>query len=97
MRASGYSVFRSAVFGFAITAAFVSYQLLTEPQSAVTRNSSLMLTFLFLCPPSILSVIRQVEVGTESFYTLWIVIGVLNAALYAAVRALITHRLRKAN
>jgi Na+/citrate or Na+/malate symporter len=98
MRASGYSVFRSAVFGFAITAAFVSYQLLTEPQqSTISRSSSLMLTFLLLCPPSILSITRQVEVGTQSFYILWIVIGVLNAALYAGIRTLIKRRLRKAN
>ena len=45
-----------------------------------------MLMFLVLCPPSILSITRQVEVGTESFYTLWTVIGVLNAGLYAGLR-----------
>lgn len=96
MQASSYSVFRSAVFGFAITAAFVSYQLLTDSQSALSRNPSVMLTFLVLCPPSILSIVRQVEVGTESYYTLWSVIGVLNGAIYAGLRTLISRRFKKA-
>jgi|SRR5579872_1183243 len=97
MRVPGYSVLRSAVFGFAITAAFVSYQLLTDSQSAIARSPSVMLTFLVLCPPSILSIIRQVEVGTESYYTLWTVIGVLNGAIYAGLRTLISRRLKKAD
>ncbi|MGC2473923.1 MAG: hypothetical protein WA485_06285 [Candidatus Sulfotelmatobacter sp.] len=97
MRASGYSVLRSAVLGFAITAAFVSYQLVTDPPSAISRSATVMLTFLVLCPPSILSITRQVEVGTESFYTLWTVIGVLNGALYAGLRSLVGKRLQRRN
>lgn len=97
MTASGRGIFRSAVMGLAITAVFVSYQLLTDSQSPIARNSSLMLTFVVVCPPSILSVARQVEVGSQNFYTLWAVIGLLNAALYAGVRALIARRLKKAN
>jgi hypothetical protein len=97
MSTSGHSIFRSAVLGFSITAAFVSYQLLTDSQSALTRSSSIMLAFLVLCPPSILSITRQTEIGTNSFYILWTVIGALNATLYATLRILISHRLKKAD
>ena len=90
--------FRSAVLGFAVTAAFVSYQLVTDPQSSVNRNSELMLLFVILCPPSLLSIpIIDAEVGTSGFYFLWIIIGVLNGALYASVRALIARRFKKAD
>jgi len=95
MSASGHSIFRSAVLGFSITAAFVSYQLLTDPQSALTRSSSVMLTFLVLCPPSILSITRQTEFGTESYYILWIVNGLMNAALYAGVRVMLKKHLQR--
>jgi hypothetical protein len=97
MSVSGHSIFRSAVLGFSITAAFVSYQLLTDSPSALARSSSIMLTFLVLCPPSILSITRQTEVGTNNYYILWIVIGLLNAALFASVRILISRRLKKAD
>ena len=95
MSASGHSIFRSAVMGFSITAAFVSYQILTDPQSALARSSTIMLAFLVLCPPSILSITRQTEFGTDSYYILWIVIGLLNAALYAGVRVMLKRRLQR--
>jgi len=53
-----------------------------------------MLGFLLLCPPSILSITRQTEIGTDSYYILWIVIGLLNAALYAGVRVMLRKRLQ---
>src|ERR1700749_757131 len=84
MTASGRGIFRSAVFGFAITATFVSYQLLTDVQSSITRSTALMLSFLALCPPSMLSVaFKEPEVRSSAFYILWASIGILNAALYA--------------
>lgn len=90
--------FRSATLGFAITAAFVSYQLITDSQSAIGRNSSFMVLFVVLCPPSLLSLpFIDTEVGSSGFYILWGVIGLLNAALYASVRALITRRFKKAD
>jgi hypothetical protein len=92
MSVSGHSIFRSAVLGFSITAAFVSYQLLTDSQSMLARSSSIMVGFLVLCPPSILSITRQAEIGTDSYYILWIVIGLLNAALYAGVRVMLRKR-----
>lgn len=94
MSTSGHSIFRSAVLGFSITAAFVSYQLLTDSQSMLARSSSIMVGFLVLCPPSILSIARQTEIGTDSYYILWVVIGLLNAALYAGVRVMLRKRLQ---
>jgi len=97
MTASGRGIFRSAVFGFSITAFFVAYQLLTDVQSAaITRNSALMLSFLVLCPPSILSVaLTPPEVGTNGFYLLWGIIGFLNAVLYAIARLIVNARMRR--
>jgi len=54
-----------------------------------------MIVFVILCPPSVLSVAFDPEVGTNSFYALWVVIGLLNAALYAGVRALVFKRLQR--
>ena len=98
MTASGRGIFRSAVLGFAITATFVSYQLLTDVQSSVPRNTVLMLSFLVLCPPSIVSVaVREPEIGTNSFFILWGSIGALNSALYAVIRLLIVRRRQRAS
>jgi hypothetical protein len=87
---------RSAMLGLAITAAFVSYQLITDTQSSILgRNPALMLMFVVLCPPSVLSLAFDPEVGGSDFYYLWAGIGLLNAALYAGVRAFIAYRLKK--
>lgn len=89
--------FRSAVLGFAVTAAFVSYQLVTDPESPISRNPLLMLVFVILCPPSLLSLpFRDLEPATNGFYFLWGFIAVLNGTLYASVRAVIARRLKKA-
>jgi hypothetical protein len=90
--------FRSAMLGFAITAAFVSYQLVTDPESPISRNSAVMRLFVILCPPSLLSLpFLDAEAGSSGFYLVWAVIGLLNAALYASVRALISGRFKKAD
>jgi len=83
------------MFGFAITAVFVSYQLLTDSQSPISRNSSLMIVLVILCPPSLLSVAADPEVGTNDYYLLWTLIALLNAGLYATVRALLIRRLQR--
>jgi hypothetical protein len=83
------------MFGFAITAVFVSYQLLTDSQSPISRNSSLMIVLVILCPPSLLSVAVDPEVGTNDYYLLWTLIALLNAGLYATVRALLIRRLQR--
>jgi hypothetical protein len=90
------SIVRSAIFGFAITAAFVSYQLVTDVQSPISRNPALMVTFVVLCPPSLLSLaFNNMDMGSGDFYTLWAVIGVLNAAFYASLRGLLMRWPRK--
>ena len=82
--------------GFAITAVFVSYQLLTDFQSPISRNSTLMIVLVILCPPSLFSIAADPEVGTNGYYALWIVIALMNGALYAMIRRLISRRLKKA-
>jgi len=86
---------RSALFGVGITAVFVSYQLLTGLDSPVSRNPALMLVFVVLCPPSLLSLAIDKEVGTNAFYVLWTVIALLNAALFATVRTLLARRAQR--
>ena len=83
------------MFGFAITAIFVSYQLLTDLQSTIPRNSVLMIVLVILCPPSLISIMTDAEVGTNGFYFLWTVIALMNAGLYAAVRGTINRRLQR--
>ena len=96
MSDTGRRYFGSAVLGLAVTAAFVSYQLVTDAQSPISRSSSLMILFVVLCPPSLLSIVfREPEVGTNSFYFLWTVIGLLNGAIYAIVRAFLGRRLQR--
>ncbi|HEV2398980.1 MAG TPA: hypothetical protein VGS27_18690 [Candidatus Sulfotelmatobacter sp.] len=97
MTAPGRGIFRSAVLGFAVTAVFVSYQLVTGSGSPLTRSSVLMISFVCVCPPSILSIAFDPDIGTNNFYALWTCIGVLNGALYALVRMLLGRRLRRPN
>ncbi len=73
----------------------MSYQLLTDMQSPVSRNSALMVLFVVLCPPSLLSVAADPEVGTNNFYFLWTVIALMNAGLYATLRAVFSKRLQR--
>ncbi len=88
--------FRFAMIGLSVTALFVMYQLLTDPGSS--RDHRIMIAFLFLCPPSLLSVaVIDAEVGTSAFYFLWTIIGFLNAALYGTVSALIRRRKKSAD
>jgi len=82
-----------AMFGFAITAFFVSYQMLTASESPIPRDSAYMLGFVIMCPPSLLSMAFDPEVGTNRFYALWTVIALMNAGLYATIRALLSKRL----
>ena len=88
-------LFRAARFGFAIAAAFACYQLLTDSQSPISRNSLLMMVFIVLCPPSLLSVAFDPELGAKNFYAIWTVIGMMNAALYATIRVFVSKRLQR--
>ena len=95
MNAIGRRHFTAAMFGFAITAIFASYQLLTDSQSPIERESALMMVFVVLCPPSLLSIASNPEVGTNNYYFLWTLIALLNAGFYATVRALVSRRLQR--
>ena len=96
MSDSGRRPFSAAMFGFAITAIFVSYQLLTDSQTALHRDSSIMLLLIVLCPPSLLSVaVIDAEIGTNGFYLLWTVIALMNAGLYAGIRILVSQWLQR--
>lgn len=89
--------FRFAMLGFAITGFFVAYQLLTESAMDVPREPAVMIFFVVLCPPSLLSVAVDPEFGSRAFYFCWTVIGILNAGLYATIVALITRRKKPAD
>jgi hypothetical protein len=54
-----------------------------------------MVGFVVLCPPSLLSIAFDPEVGTNKFYFLWTAIALLNAGLYATIRALVGRRLQR--
>lgn len=86
--------FRASRFGFAIAAAFACYQLLTDSQSPISRNSLLMLVFIVLCPPSLISVAFDPEIGTKGFYAIWTMICLMNAGLYATIRMFVSKRLQ---
>jgi hypothetical protein len=84
--------------GLAICSLFVVYQVVTDSAASPPPplHSSLLTLLVALCPPSLLSVpFIDAEVGTSGFYFIWSFIGVLNAALYAAVGALIVDRWTK--
>ena len=83
------------MFGFAITAAFISYQMLTDAQSPVLRDSAFMILFVVLCPPSLLSVAFDPDVGSNGFYLLWTLVALMNAGLYATIRVLLFKRLQR--
>jgi hypothetical protein len=95
MSDSGRRSFSAAMFGFAITAAFISYQLLTDTQSPIARDSGFMILFVVLCPPSLLSVAFDPEIGSHSFYVLWTLIALMNAGFYATIRVLLFKRLQR--
>lgn len=80
------------MLGFSITALFVAYQLLTNSVPDVPREPAMMVFFVVLCPPSLLSVTLDPEVGSKLFFVVWIVVGILNAGLYATIAALLSRR-----
>lgn len=88
---------RFAMLGFSITALFVAYQLLTDSVPDVPREPAMMIFFVVLCPPSLLSVAVEPEVGSRAFFFVWIITGFLNAGLYGTIAALISRRKKSAD
>jgi hypothetical protein len=77
-----------AALGLGITAVFVAYQVLTDSSPPPPPNIPLILVFMILCPPSFLTIpLIDVEIGSEGFYPVWTIVSLMNAALYAGMRA----------
>ena len=57
-----------AILGLAVTVFIVAYQVLTNSYPPRLISDRLFLTFIILCPPSLLSIpIIDAEVGTGAF------------------------------
>jgi hypothetical protein len=74
-----------AVVGFLVAAVIWAYSKLTD-SSPPHFNLPLWTAFIVLCPPSLLSApLIDVEPASSGFTMMWLVIGLLNSALYAVV------------
>ena len=80
-----------ALFGLAVTVAIAAYLELTDstvPSPPISDR--LFVTFVILCPPSLLSIpVIDAEPGTGAFYFLWSIIGLINAGLYGGIAAVV--------
>ena len=82
---------RCASVGFAVTAAMVAYQVITDSPGVDIGGWIVFGLGVFLCPPWVLfipvfvALFEVAETGTPAFYFIWFLIAVLNAALYAGV------------
>jgi len=87
-----------AGFGLLVTVAIAGYLVLTEsyPNPPHELSTPLLVLFLALCPPSLLSALFiDAEIGTSGFYLVWFFVALLNAGLYASVGAAISRRFRR--
>ncbi len=85
-------------FGVLVTVAIAAYLVLTEsyPNPPHELSAPLLVLFLVLCPPSLLSaLVIDAETGTSGFYFVWFFVALLNAGLYASVGALISRHFRR--
>jgi hypothetical protein len=76
-----------ATTGFVVTISWATYQVLM--QNHVPRNATLIdWAFIVLCPESIVSMfLVDWNIGTESFYWLYFVLGLVNAWVYGGIAA----------
>jgi hypothetical protein len=80
------TVFRFAAVGLGVFVAWVIYQMLTNPSPWSPLNNLLSAMFMILCPPVLLTIpLMDDEIGTRGIYVVWMIVAVLNAALYAAI------------
>jgi len=71
---------------------------LTDASPPPPVNVPLWTTFMVLCPPALLSVaLIDIEPRSIAFVLLWLVIGLSNSALYAAIGAGISRMFRKSD
>jgi hypothetical protein len=77
-----------AAMGFVIAAAIWAYAELTDASPPRPFSLALWTAFVVLCPPSLLTApLIDVEPGSTDFTIAWLVIGLLNSALYAVIGA----------
>ncbi len=89
------AILRFAVVGLGIPVAYVGFQMLTEPSPWSPLNTLLSAIFMIFCPAALLTIpLIDVEIGTGGFYVVWMVVALLNAALYVVVGSAYV-RLRK--
>jgi hypothetical protein len=78
-----------AAAGFLIAVIIWTYSKLAD-SSPPHFNLPLWATFTVLCPPSLLSApLIDIEPASSGFTTMWLVIGLLNSALYAVIGMLV--------
>jgi len=79
--------------GLTITAALFAYLEFTNYSRLIP---ALLCTSVFLCPPSLLSILFiDAEPHSSAIVVVWAVIGIMNSALYAAIGAAIVRYLEK--
>jgi hypothetical protein len=86
---------RLAVIGMAFTSVFFAYLAFTDTDA---RNETVLRILGVLCPPSPLSVVLiDVEKGSSPAAIVWLIIGLVNSGLYAAIGWVVGRYLWKSN
>ncbi len=88
---------RFAIFGMAITAVFFAYLELSDPYN---RSETVEWVLSVLCPPSVLSLFFVdvfLDQHTAVGFLGWLIIGLFNSGLYAAVGMIVGRYLWKAD
>jgi hypothetical protein len=81
------TILRFAVVGFGIAVVFVGFQMLLEPSPWSRLNSVLSAIFIILCLPAVLAVLFLDAEMNGEFCVLWMLVALLNGALYAVIGA----------
>jgi hypothetical protein len=83
------TILRFALVGLGIAVVFVSFRMLIGPLSPWSPLSNILSVMLIIsCPPVLLTFpLLDVKIGTGGFYILWVVVALLNAAVYARIGA----------
>ena len=80
------TIFRFAAVGLGINVVWIVYQMLANPSPWSSLNNLLSVIFMILCPPVLLTFpLIDVEIGTGGSYVVWMVVALLNAALYGVI------------
>ena len=84
-----------AVIGMALASVFFAYLAFTDPNA---QNETVLRILGVLCPPSPLSVVLiDVEKGSSAAAIVWLIIGLVNSGLYAAIGWVVGRYLWKSN